>query len=69
MGFHRGSFILAVFGTTFWSFGSSMLLNFVLVWLNKYFDMSVTDESYLDETRRVLNYNSATFENYYRAFN
>ena len=24
---------------------------FVLVWLYKYFDMSVTDESYVDETR------------------
>ena len=42
---------LAVFGTTFWNFGSSMLFNVVLVWLYKYFDMSVTDESYVDETR------------------
>ena len=24
---------------------------FVLVWLYKYFDLSVTDESYVDETR------------------
>ena len=32
-------------------FGPSMLFNFVLVWLYKYFDMSVTDESYVDETR------------------
>ena len=28
-----------------------MLFNFVLVWLYKYFDMSVTGESYVDETR------------------
>ena len=28
-----------------------MFFNFVLVWLYKYFDMSVTDESYVDETR------------------
>ena len=35
----------------FWNFGSSMLFNFVIVWLNKYFDMSVTGESYVDETR------------------
>ena len=33
-------------------FESSMIFNFVLVWLYKYFDMSVTaDESYVDETR------------------
>ena len=37
--------------TTFWNFGSSMLFIFVLVWLYKYLDMSVTDESYVDETR------------------
>ena len=42
---------LAVFGTIFWNFESSMLFNFLLVWLYKYFDMSVTDESYVDETR------------------
>ena len=42
---------LAVFGTTFLNFGSPMLFNFVLVWLYNYFDMSVTDESYVDETR------------------
>ena len=41
---------IAVFGTTFWNFGSSLLYNFVLVWLYEYFDMSVTDESYVDET-------------------
>ena len=35
----------------FLEFGSSMLFNFVLVWLYKYFDISVTDESYIDETR------------------
>ena len=40
-----------VFGTTFWNFGSSMLFNFVLVWLYKCFDMSVTDDTYVDETR------------------
>ena len=37
-----------------------MLFNFVLVWLYKYFDMSVTDEGYVDETRvwsGVINYN------------
>ena len=28
-----------------------MLFNFVFVWLFNYFDMSVTDESYVDETR------------------
>ena len=28
-----------------------MLFNFVLVWLYNYFDLSVTDESYVDETR------------------
>ena len=27
------------------------MLFMLLVWLNKYFDMSVTDESYVDETR------------------
>ena len=27
-----------------------MLFNFVVVWLYKYFDMSVTDESNVDET-------------------
>ena len=42
---------LAVCGTTFGIVGYSMLFNFVLVWLYKYFDMSVTDESYVDETR------------------
>ena len=42
---------LALFGTTLWNFLSSMLYNFVLVWLYNYFDMSVTDESYVDETR------------------
>ena len=42
---------LAVFSTTFWNFGSSMLFNFLLVWLYNYFDVSVTDESYVDETR------------------
>ena len=36
-------------GTTFWNCWSSMLLKFVLVWLYNYFDMSVTDESYIDE--------------------
>ena len=35
----------------FGNFGPSMLFNFELVWLYKYFDMSVTDESYVDETR------------------
>ena len=28
-----------------------MLFNFVLVWLYNYSDMSVTDESFVDETR------------------
>ena len=42
---------LVVFGTTFWNFVSSMLFTFVLIWFYKYFDMSVTDESYVDETR------------------
>ena len=28
-----------------------MLLNFVLVWLYNYLDLSVTDESYEDEMR------------------
>ena len=27
-----------------------MLFNFVFVWMYKYFDMSVTDESYVDGT-------------------
>ena len=37
---------------------------FVLVWLYKYFDMSVTDESYVDEhASGVLNYNPGTFDN------
>ena len=40
---------LVVFGTTFWNFGSSTLFNFVLVWIFNYFDLSVTDESYVDE--------------------
>ena len=42
-----------------------MLFNFVLVWLYKYFDMSVTDESYVDETRvlRTKLY-TGTFDNY-----
>ena len=44
-----------VIGSTFWNFGSSMLFNFVLVWLYKYFDMSVTDESCVDEKRVCLN--------------
>ena len=38
---------LAVFGTTLWDFGSSALN---LFWLYKYFNMSVTDECYVDET-------------------
>ena len=42
---------LAVFETTLWNFVSSMLFNFVLVWLYNYFNLSVTDESYVDETR------------------
>ena len=32
---------------TFWNFGSSMLFSFVLVWLYNYFDLSVSDESYI----------------------
>ena len=28
-----------------------MLFNFVFVWLFNYFDLSVIDESYVDETR------------------
>ena len=48
---NNGLDYLIVFGTTFWNFGSSMLFTFVLVWLYKYFDMSVTDESYVDATR------------------
>ena len=43
-----------------------MLFNVVLVWLYQYFDMSVTEESYVDETPYgVLNYNPGTFYNYY----
>ena len=46
-------------------FGSSMLFNFVLVWLYNYFDLSVTDESYVDETCVWrINYNPGTFDNY-----
>ena len=45
------SITLAVFGTTFLNFGSLILFNFVLVWLYKYFDLSVTGQSYVDETR------------------
>ena len=42
-----------------------MLFNFVLVWLFKYFDMSVTDESYVDASGvHVLNYNPGIFDNY-----
>ena len=42
-----------------------MLSNFVLVWLYKYFDMSVTDESYvMKRASGVLNYKSGTFDNY-----
>ena len=42
-----------------------MLFNFVLVWLYKYFDMSVTNESYVDEsTSGILNYNPGTSDNY-----
>ena len=42
-----------------------MLFNFVLVWLYKYFDMSVTDESYVDERASgVINYNPGNFDNY-----
>ena len=42
-----------------------MLFNFVLVWLYNYFDLSVTDESYVDETRVcVLNYKSGTVDIY-----
>ena len=33
------------------AFGSSTLFNFVLVWLYKYFDLSVTNESYVNGTR------------------
>ena len=33
-------------------------------WLYNYSDQSVTDESYVDETR-VLHYNPGTFDNYY----
>ena len=38
-----------------------MLFNFVIVWLYKYFDMSVTDESCASG---ILNYNPGTFDNY-----
>ena len=42
-----------------------MLFNFVLDWLYKYFDMSLTDDSYVDESASgVLNYNPGTFDNY-----
>ena len=42
-----------------------MLFNFELVWLYNYFDLSVIDESYEDETRVCfLNYNPGTFDNY-----
>ena len=34
-----------------WNLGSSMLFNFELVLFYNYFDMSVTDDSYVDETR------------------
>ena len=40
---------LAVLGTTFWNFESSMLFNFALVWLYQYNNMSVTDEFYVDK--------------------
>ena len=40
-----------------------MLFNFVLVWLYKYFDMSVPDESYVDKRESgLLNYNPGTFK-------
>ena len=32
-------------------FGSSVLFNLVLVWLYNYFDLSVTNDSCVDETR------------------
>ena len=35
----------------FRNFGSSILSSFVIDWLFEYFDMSVTDESFVDETR------------------
>ena len=37
--------------TNFWKYGFPMLFNFVLVWLYNYFDLSVTYESCVDETR------------------
>ena len=50
---------------SFWNFGSSMLFNFVIVWLYKYFDMASLMS--LMQTKRasgVLNYNPGTFDNY-----
>ena len=44
----QASITLAVFGTFFLSFGFSMLCYFVLVWLYNYFDLNVTDESFVD---------------------
>ena len=42
-------------------FWPSMLFNFVLVWHYYYFDLSVTDESYVDRRASdVLNNNSGT---------
>ena len=42
-----------------------MLFNFVPVWLYNYFDMSVTDQSYVKKhASGVLNYNPGTFDNY-----
>ena len=43
----KEKFTFAVFDTTFWNFGFS----FLLFWLYNYFDLSVTEESYEDETR------------------
>ena len=52
MGFSNLFLTLAVFGKTFRNFWSSMLFNFVpyLAFLT-IFDSSVTNESFVDETR------------------
>ena len=55
---HRSSIgKLTTLAKQYWSrvylcpISSPMLFNFILVWLYNYFDLSVTDESYVDETR------------------
>ena len=59
----------AVFGTTFWNFGSPLLFNFELVWLYNYFDLNVTDEPCVDETRVYRTKLEFTFDKYQHCTN